>query len=315
MKDNKSSLLLVVSLLLLSLSLVLLAIWGYQFFNNNNKGNSSLQKQTSSVASINANLRDSLLDAYSRTINKLDVRIGTAKNTADSLMENVDDKITEINSLKEEIRILLKNTVSRESLNNAREKINELQRKIDQLQNNIITVENENKQLKALLQQYDKDGYEQQHNNAAQSPSAPPAKLPAAEKKSPAPTFLLTGIRVMAFSAKDDKEQETLKASETEKINGSFTVKSNAAKDNADIYVCIMQPNGKVVQNSDWEVGAFDTPEGRKIYSHKINTRFDSGEEKLLHFSVGADHFEKGNYTVLIYYNGQVIGKLVMSLS
>ncbi|MDB5278135.1 MAG: hypothetical protein JWR61_3090 [Ferruginibacter sp.] len=315
MKDNKSSLLLVVSLLLLSLSLVLLAIWGYQFFNNNNKGNSSLQKQTPSVASINANLRDSLLDAYSRTINKLDVRIGTAKNTADSLMENVDDKITEINSLKEEIRILLKNTVSRESLNNAREKINELQRKIDQLQNNIITVENENKQLKALLQQYDKDGYDQQHNNAAQSPSAPPAKLPAAEKKSPAPTLLLTGIRVMAFSAKDDKEQETLKASETEKINGSFTVKSNAANDNADIYVCIMQPNGKVVQNSDWEVGAFDTPEGRKIYSHKIHTSFDSGEEKLLHFSVGADNFEKGNYTVVIYYNGQVIGKLVMSLS
>ncbi|MEO6355169.1 MAG: hypothetical protein ABIU77_23870 [Ferruginibacter sp.] len=314
MKDNKSSLLLVVSLLLLSLSLVLLAIWGYQFFSSNDKENISLKKETPSAASIIANTHDSLLDVYSKTINKLDVRIGVAKVVADSLMENVDDKITEINSLKDEIRILLKNTVSRESLNSARAKIGELQQKIEQLQDNIYTIENENKQLKALLQQYNKDS-DVQHNNAAPPPVLHAAKLPAVVNKPAAPTFLLTGIRVMAFSAKDDKEQETLKASETEKINGSFTLKSNAIADNADIYICLVQPNGKVLQNSDWEVGAFDTPEGRKIYSHKIQTRFDDGEEKLLHFSVSADNFEKGNYTVLIYYNGQVIGKLVMTLS
>jgi hypothetical protein len=313
MKDNKSSLLLVVSLLLLSLSLVLLAIWGYQFFSSNDKENISFKKETPSAASINANTHDSLLDVYSKTINKLDVRIDAAKVVADSLMGNVDDKITEINSLKDEIRILLKNTVSRESLNRAREKIGELQRKIDQLQINIVTIEQENKQLKALLQQYDKDG-NAQHNTTVASPPAA-TKLPAADNNPAAPTFLLTGIRVMAFTAKDDKEQETVKASETEKINGSFTLKSNAIADNADIYICLLQPNGKVLQNSDWEVGAFDTPEGRKIYSHKIHTRFDDGEEKLLHFSVSADNFEKGNYTVLIYYNGQVIGKLVMTLS
>ena len=121
MKDNKSSLLLVVSLLLLSLSLVLLAIWGYQFFYSNERENISLKKEAPSAASINANTHDSLLDVYSKTINKLDIRIGAAKNTADSLMGNVDDKITEINSLKDEIKVLLKNTVSRESLNSARE--------------------------------------------------------------------------------------------------------------------------------------------------------------------------------------------------
>jgi gas vesicle protein len=314
MKDNKSSLLLVVSLLLLSLSLVLLAIWGYQFFNSSDRENISLKKDTPSAASINANTHDSLLDVYSKTINKLDVRIDAAKNTADSLMENVDDKITEINSLKEEIRVLLKNSVSRESLKIAKEKISDLQQKIAQLQERNVTIEQENKELKALLQQYDKDG-SAQHSNTAPPPAPAASKLPAADNKPAAPTFLLTGIRVMALSVKDDKEQETLKASETEKINGSFTVKSNAIADNADIYICLVQPNGKVVQNSDWEVGAFDTPEGRKIYSHKISTRFDSGEEKLLHFSVSADNFEKGNYTVLIYYSGHVIGKLVVSLS
>jgi TolA-binding protein len=317
MKDNKSSLLLVVSLLLLSLSLVLLAIWGYQFFNSNDKQNISLQNKTpSAAAAMNASTRDSLLDVYSKTIKKLDVRIGAANTTADSLMENVDDKITEINALKEEIRVLLKNNVSRESLNSARQKIDELQRKIEILQGRNVAIENENKELKALLQQYDTKGNAQQNTTPA-TPAAQPGKSPYNNRPAIAgsPTFVLTGIRVIAFSAKDDKEQETLKASETEKINGSFTVKSNGADDDADIFISVLQPNGKVLQNSDWEVGTFDTPEGRKIYSHKIHTTFGNGEEKLLHFSIGTDNLEKGNYTVLIYYHGRTIGKLVMSLS
>lgn len=314
MKDNKSSLLLVVSLLLLSLSLVLLSIWGYQFFKGNNQKD-GIASENAPSAAINNNTRDSLMDVYAKTISKLDVRIVAAKNTADSLMGNVNDKITEINSLKDEIKLLLKNKVSKESLNTAREKINKLQVKIDELQQKNLSIENENKQLKALLQQYDKGAVAPAATVNPAGANKIPQSSTTGNKPVLAQSFVLTGIRVNAFAVKDDKETETLKATEANKINGSFTIKSGTANDNVDIYVTVLQPNGKVVQNSDWEVGTFETPEGRKIYSHKIHTRFDAGEEKLLHFSLAGENFEKGNYTVLIYQNGTVIGKLVMSLS
>ncbi len=313
MKDNKSSFLLVVSLLLLSLSLALLSIWGYQFFNGNQRGDSGVfKKDTSPSGKVNSTTRDSLMDIYARTISKLDLRIDSAKNTTDSLIGNVNANITEINSLKEEISLLLKSKLTKESLNSAREKINELKLKIEELQHKNLSVEKENEQLKAMLQQYNNNG-SFPHTNVT-----PAQKLPAANntvKLTPAAAIVLTGIRVNAVFVIDDKDQETLQAIETQKINGSFAVKSNIAAEDADIFISVIQPNGKVLQNSDWEVGTFETPDGRKIYSQKIHTRLEANEDKLLHFSLSADSFDKGNYTVLIYHNGSVIGKLVMSLS
>lgn len=313
MKDNKSSFLLVLSLLLLSLSLVLLSIWGYRFFNTNQKNKSgAFQKEASALAKVNTSTRDSLIYLYTNTISKLDLRIDSAKNTTDSLRVNVDDKMTQIISLKEEIKLLLKSEVTNENLSRAREKINELRWKVEELQNKNLSIEKENEQLKAMLLQYNNNG------SLPHTDAAPASKLPAVNnttKTLPVATFVLTGIRVKAVFVKDDKDQETLQAIETQKINGSFKVKSNTATEEEDLFISIIQPNGKVLQNSDWEVGTFETPEGRKIYSQKIQIRLEAKEEKLLHFSISADSFDKGNYTVLIFHHGLVTGKLVLSLS
>jgi glutathionyl-hydroquinone reductase len=77
-----------------------------------------------------------------------------------------------------------------------------------------------------------------------------------------------------------------------------------------------MQPNGKVLKNSAWETGIFETKEdGRKMYSQKIRFDYNKGETKRCNFSVIADNYPKGNYTFQIYHNGVLIANTVKTLS
>lgn len=315
MRDTKTSLLLVLSLLLLSLSLVLLSIWGYHFYATTQKEKEQTEviknNQSSGAATANT-IRDSLQKIYTTTINKLDTRIDSTKNTTDSLLGNVDNKLGEINQLKEEIAIILKNHNSIADLGTAREKIDELQLKVEQLRNRNLDVEKDNKRLSALLEQLinNKDGADQ---NIKRSTTV--NKL-LTEKTNVTPGFFASDLRFSALMVNDDKEEETSEADQTEKMTGSFIVKSNNNQNStADVMVVVLQPNGQVLQNSTWESGTFDTPEGKKIYSRKMHSDYSKGEAKRLLFSLSTDKFQKGNYTLQIYYNGSIIGRMVKTLS
>ena len=313
MRNTKSSSLIVLSLLLLSISLIFLCIWGYNFYTGTQKQKTEfLQTKTSANAAVSNNMRDSLLKIYTATIDKLDSRIDSTKMSADSLLGNVDSKLIEINKLKEDISIILKNKNGIADLGTAREKIDELQVKVAQLQNRNLNIQKENKRLKALLQQLitDKD-VSGQHLG----------RLPATDKMftgktNLAPVFIAADIRLTALVTKDDNEEENLQGDETEKLTGSFNVKSNNYQNSsADMVVVVLQPNGKVLQNSIWESGTFDTPEGKKIYSVRMHFDYSKGEAKQLQFSLSTDKFQKGNYIVEIYHNGSIIGRMVKFLS
>jgi hypothetical protein len=313
MRENKSTSLIILSLLLLTLSLVFLCLWGYNFYNDTQKQKVFLLKKsnTPTIATSN-NIRDSLLTIYTSTIDKLDSRINSTKISADSLLGNIDNRLNEINRLKEEIVVILKNKSNSTNLGAASEKIGELQLKIDQLQSQNREIENGNKNLKKLLQQIIAE-----ENSGAQNLNRPSGadKLLGAKINS-LPVFTTADIRLFALTSKDEKDMETTEADETEKLNGSFTVKSNNYQSkSAEIIVVVTQPNGKVLQNSVWEAGTFDTPEGKKNYSDKMHFDYSPGEAKKLQLSLSSEKFQKGNYTIQIYYNGSVIGKMVKSLS
>jgi hypothetical protein len=58
-----------------------------------------------------------------------------------------------------------------------------------------------------------------------------------------------------------------------------------------------------------WESGSFETSQGKKIYSRKIS--LDGGSnDKPLNFSLNPDRILKGEYTMQIWYNGNMIGKM-----
>jgi hypothetical protein len=70
-----------------------------------------------------------------------------------------------------------------------------------------------------------------------------------------------------------------------------------------------------VVQNSTWDTGTFETSEGRKVYSGKLRIDYNKGELKQLMFSVTADKYQHGNYTLKVYHKGILIGEIVKNLS
>ncbi len=323
MKDSKSLLLLVVSVLLILVSCALLWTWGFNF------GNFAKDKQTASTVFVvkdsttatNAT-RDSLKKIYEATISNISKFDSTLSN-ADSLKDSLDLRLSDFYKLRNEIAVILKNPVKKEDLDLAKQKISELQKKNTQLRTMAEDVETENKKLLAALQQLTENSKE---NTQAVKPVSFDVKQPAtytntAPANIPSPatfpvsSFATTDMRLTALMMDADKEQETNQALQADKFLGSFSVKNNLAQFNStEIVVVILQPDNKVMQVSAWETGRFETREGMKVYSCKVKFEYTKGENKRLSFSMNADKFQKGTYVMQLYYNGSLIGKTTRTL-
>lgn len=310
MKDSKSILLLVVSVLLILVSFALLWTWGYQFNDLTKAKSGTVFVIKDSTAAANAT-RDSLKRVYTATINS----VGTLDSTwltADSLKGNLDIKLSEFYKLRNEIAILLKNPGSKADIDNAKTKIGELQKKVEQLRDRNVEVERENARLKSVLEQLSAGNTKDAVQNLR---TAVFDNKPSPEKNTPVAVFAASDLKLSAMMVEDDKEQETYQAIQTDKMIGTFTVRNNnAAFNNAEIVIVVLQPNGRVLQNSGWESGSFETREGKKIYSSKLRFEYNKGEAKHLSFSLSTNNFEKGNYTMQIYQNGLMIGKMSKTL-
>lgn len=305
MKDSKSILLLVVSVLLILVSCALLWTWGYNFNNLTKDKQGTVFIVKDSTVATNAT-RDSLKKIYEATITNL----GTLDSTwfhADSLKNDLDVKLSEFYKLRNEISVILKNPVKREDLDLAQQKIGELQKKVNQLRDKNTDVETENKRLSEVLQQLTsvpKGAIPVQTTRQAN------AENRGTSDNMPATTFSASDLRFVGMMMDDDKEQETSNALAVDKFVGTFTVKNNLSQfSNTEIVVVVLQPDNKVLQAAAWESGRFDTREGTKVYSCKVKFEYAKGENKRLSFSINSDKVQKGTYIVQLYFNGNIIGR------
>ena len=311
MKDSKSLLLLITSMLLIIVSLALLWTWGYNIGNQKNKTGSVFIIKDST----NANLlsKDSLNKLYkdaATNLNSLDSTV----SKADSLNYNISDKLIEFYKLRDEIAALLNNPENKAGLLNAQDKIGELQTKVDDLRNQNLSIVKENKRLSGILYQLSKD----------QKPELVITKPLIVETKENKPTiikvsgsslFSIEDMNVVGIAEVDNNSTETNLAASVNKFSGSFNLKNIKAQNtNGEIMIVILQPDGKVLKSSSWESGTFESADGRKIYSSKVKYDCGIGESKKLNFSVNAELFSKGNYTVQLFQNGLIIAKMVKSL-
>ena len=311
MKDSKSLLLLITSMLLIIVSLALLWTWGYNIGNQKNK--------TSSVFilkdSTNSNLlsKDSLNKLYKETATNLN-SLDSTVSKADSLNYNISDKLNEFYKLRDEIAALLNNPENKSGLVNAQEKISELQTKMDDLRNQNLSIVKENKRLSGILNQLSND----------QKPDANITKPVIVETKDTKRTivkstgsslFSVEDMSVVGISEVDNNSTETNQADAVNKFYGTFTLKNiQAQTTNGEIMIVILQPDGKVLKSSSWESGTFESADGRKIYSVKVKYECAIGESKKINFSVNAEQFPKGNYTIQLFQNGLVIAKMIKPL-
>ena len=312
MKNVRSILLLTVSFLLFLASIALLWTWGYRLYVKGPNENAKAGVTTKDALAAPGTKHDSLQSVYTATVNKLDERLDSASTTQDSLKGQLDMKLGEFYRLRNEIVVLLKNHGSDASLELARQKIESLQQKVKDLLNRNMDVENENKKLAAVLQQL--AGNTNTPATVAQRTNYN-ASMPV-QKNDNGSVLTVSDLRLAAMTVENDKELETTQARQTQKLVGSFIVKDNGSQPgNNEVVIVVLQPDGQVLKNSAWESGTFITDEGKKIYSYKLRFDHKRGEARHLLFSLSSDRYSKCNYTMQVYYNGVLVGRLLKTLS
>ena len=307
MRENKYDKLLLASVLLLVLSATMLLISGYNIYFKKNIIPTTAELTTAN--NIAPKLRDSLSKIYSNAVIDIDEHLNFAAIAAED--PDTKLKMVELGKLKQEIVALLANKNNAADLQKAKVKIEELQQKVALLQNKYTGVETENKRLQQLINRLLSS-----RQNPAQSISTLVKEKQKISTVSVANNgvALAAALHLFALSGSNKNGQETNTAEDAEKIVGTFTVKNLPTKGNGELLIVVLQPDGKVVKNSVWESGTFESSEGKKIYSRKLFAEA-TNEEKQLNFSLTPERFLKGDYTMQIWYNGNMIAKMTKTLS
>jgi hypothetical protein len=311
MKDYKSILLIFVSLLLLTVSLALLWTWGYNY------GKKKYTPPTSvGVDSLGNKIltKDSLNQLYINALNNLNT-LDLALSKADSLKLDITFKLTEFNHLRDEIATLLSNPTDIEGLSQAQQKIGILQTKVDDLRKQNLAIQKENKRLGILLDNLAKAGdsgkdiIEEAKTTIAEQKLTP-------DKPNASGVLTISDLNIVGLTNDEINLTETDLADNLNRFSGSFLVRNNLSQNAfGEVMVVIIQPNGKILQSSSWDSGTFETKEGRKIYTSKVKFDCNKGELKKIPFSVSSNQYEKGNYQVLLYQNGNLITKISKSFN
>jgi regulator of replication initiation timing len=310
MKDAKSVWLLIVSFLLFVVSFTLLWTWGYRVYIKTPSSEATVPVPAKPLLIPTNNTRDSLQTLYTATVNKFDTRLDSTWDHADSLKTALDQKMAEFYRLKNEIAALLNNHSTDANLNMAAQKIGELQQRVNELISHNRNVENENQKLAALLEQL--TGKRKLTDNGSIQRVSFTTKT--AVENTLASDYAIAELSLLAIG--NENETETNRAALTDKLVGSIVVRNNRHQfDNSDLMIVLLQPDGQVIKNSVWESGVFNTEEGKKIYSYKMHVDNGSTEMPKLLFSINADRYQKGNYTMQVYHHGVLLGKLVKTLS
>lgn len=306
MKDTKS-------LLLVLLSAGLLGTWVYHLYDKTKYSNQRKEIFIKDSIAVAEGVQDSLHKLYSYTINDLDAKLDSTKINAGLLKGELNNKLSEIYRLKNEIAsILKKNDVRKEDLVLARKKAAELQQLVQELKSRNTTIEEEKQQISAVLdnvtlQMKSMEGNVQQLTKENKVLS---------EKVILASTFVASAISLSPVTIKNNREVETSSVNKVSKLVVSFSVQNNITDESdAEVYIIVTQPDGKVLRPDVWESFSIDTRnEGTKSYTRKVRFEYLKGETKELIFSLNPEEFLKGTYKLQIYHNGYMIGQTSKAL-
>ena len=300
------------SLLLLLLSVGLVGTWIYHLYDKTVYSQRIKEIYIKDSAAVAEGITDSLQRIYTIALNDLDSQLDSTKSNSDSLRGQLDNRLLEINKLRNEIGDILKNKDANQSdMTVARNKINELQKKISELRQENTSMEDERKRLNNILEQLSTEmkGLEQNVKKLDDENNS------LTEKINLASVFVASELKLTAVDIKGSKEQETSQSKKADKFVVSFIVQNNINDYNtAEVFVTVLQPDGQVLQSQVWESGTFASRSGQKEFTRKVRFEYFKGDQKRLLFSLEPENYQKGNYTMLLYHNGTMIGQLVRTL-
>ncbi len=319
MKETKPYLLTLVTIFLI-ISVGLLGTTIYLYFNSTSQTAAVYPNKKLSSAKSISSTKDSLEKIYAATIKDLDASFAAIPAGYSNISTNQDvvnnlsgiknnDTSAALEKLRTEISSILSDKNPAPDLASAKVKISELQVLVDELKNKNNRITKENERLFAMLKQVTgntqkSEAVNKNTNEAVASP------------KVVGNLFKADNIQLSATTSTEFIEKETIRADETDNLVGSFILKNNSGQNTvSEVMVVVLQPDGKVLQTSNWETGIFYTSAGKQIYSKKLRFNNNGGESKKLNFSLQAEKYLPGKYTIEVYHDGTVIGRAIKILS
>ena len=297
------------------LSVGLVGTWVYHLYDKTQYSQRRTEVYIKDSIAVAQAVQDSLQRIYSHTINNLGAELDSTKSTTGLLQGELNTKLAEINRLRTEIATILKrNNFKKEDLDLARKKTVELQGLVAELQNKNISIEEEKKQITDVLDKVNV----QVKNLEGNVQKLDQENKVLTEKVNLASSFIASELKLSPVMVKNDKEPETNQAKKANKLVISFSVQNNVADyDNADVFVVITLPNGRILKNEDvWETTPITLQNGNRIfYTRRVRFEYQKGESKRLLFSLTDDEYLKGTYTMQIYHNGYMIGQTMKTLN
>lgn len=307
MKDIKTS-------LLAMLSVGLVGTWIYHLYDKTQYASQRKEIFIKDSIAVAQAVQDSLQQLYNRSLQKLDHKLDSTKFDADSLRFTLGTKLEEINRLRNEINAILKNRgASQADMLTARQKINELQTLLAETKGQNLTLEEEKLQLSATMTRLNGEinGLQENMRKLGDENKA------LTDKMTLASLFVASEMKLLPVMVKNDKEVETTQAKKTSKLVISFTVQNNLTDyDGTDVFIIITQPDGKVLTPDVWESATpMTTHSGdRKNYTRKVRFEYFKGEAKQMTFSINADAYQTGAYSLQLYHKGHKIGQTSKTL-
>jgi hypothetical protein len=303
---------------LLNAAIVLLiasaSVLGYSVYNSH-----FAKSDTITPAINNANLRDSLKNVYTNTITTIDtnlVRTNTLSNP------ELEEKYREVDALKAEINRLLL-TDGDINVASAQQKIQELQQKITTLEIRYQDASEQNRKLEEILNQLKANKNNQ--NSVGKNNNSEPASNAELDRQARAildkqktktinKQQLNQAVEMSFYATVDKSDNQTTKISNADKLQGSFLFKyTSPFVSNDFVYIIVVRPDGKTIKGPSWDIGVFDSDEGKKVFTKKISVELN-GEPQKLNFTILPDDFIAGPYTMEIWYKTHLIGNKVRTL-
>ncbi|MBW7890573.1 MAG: hypothetical protein H3C48_06040 [Chitinophagaceae bacterium] len=287
----------------------LLGTWGYIIYDKS-KTKEVIQQKDVQYASLDS-VRNQLLTDYQAAEIRLD-KMTSENAKLDSLVKTRDKDVA---TMRNRIKTLIsRQNASAADLAEARRLINQLNGRIEEYVQEIERLQGENRQLTA-----DKEQLKQEKQELTQTLDTKVAEnKDLSNKVDVGSTLNAANFQLAAINEKKSgKEKVTAKAKKADKLRVSFDVENRlSVSGTKDLYVIVIDPEGKVVKEEGLGSGTVNTREdGDKEFTNKVSIDYEQGKRKNVSFDLRqTDKYEPGTYKVEVYQNGFKIGEGTVTL-
>ena len=305
MRDSKAFYFMILALVLVTVSFVLVSIWGYHYYfrNESEKPVMTIKKQPEIQKKPLVDSLEVLNDSSTLLTNTQEENIEIISDSSDKTLEL---KMLEYNQLKEEIAEIQKNKAALKIKIEEMKKISEIQKNIDSLKEQKEAIIIENEKMDQLLKQKQQAQNKNKTEIEKRSKNLQASSLP----------LLVSHLTLEAIKETENYDAPTVLASKAAKLEVSFEINIISKKNiSPEIFVKIIQPNGRPVLDVSSGLTVLEKGRGKSSYTEVLHFDKTKDDHKRVSFSTKPKEFYKGKYTMQIYHNGVMIGRTQRTLN